>query len=175
MRLTTPLNPRSASPARSNFRRHHGRKRQRDDAGDEDRARQRERKFAEQRAGQSALQRDRRINGRERDRHGDDRADQFARAEERRIHAAISPSRIWRSTFSTTTMASSTTNPTESTIGEQREQIEREAEHLHQKHRADQRNRNRHHGTSTERNEPRNKKMTIMTMSSVSVNVLTTS
>ena len=50
---------------------------------------------------------------------------------------------MWRSTFSTTTIASSTTNPTDSTIASSVSRFRREAEHLHQKQRADQRNRNR--------------------------------
>ena len=98
------------------FRRHHRRKRQRDDAGNRDRAGQGEGKLAEERAGQTALDADRHINRGERDRHGDDRADELARAEQRGVQSGVSPSRRWRSTFSTTTMASSTTRPTESTI-----------------------------------------------------------
>jgi hypothetical protein len=47
--------------------------------------------------------------------------------------------------FSTTTMASSTTRPTDRTIqhdGQQREQIDGEAEDLHQQHGADEGDRN---------------------------------
>ena len=50
---------RSVSPARRSFDAHHRRQRQRHDAGDEDRAGQRERELAEERAGQAALDADR--------------------------------------------------------------------------------------------------------------------
>jgi hypothetical protein len=66
-------------------RRQHRRKRQRDHTGNDDRARQRERELAEQRAGDAAQQADGRIDGGERDGHGDDRTYQFARADQRRL------------------------------------------------------------------------------------------
>ena len=70
------------------LRGHHRRKRERDDAGDDDRAGEREGKLAEERAGQAALNADRRIDRGERDRHRDDRPDQFARALQRGVEAA---------------------------------------------------------------------------------------
>ncbi len=60
------------------LRSHHRRKRQRHDSGNDHGSRERECKLAEQRAGQAALNTDRRIHGGERDRHRDDRAHQFA-------------------------------------------------------------------------------------------------
>jgi len=59
----------------------HRRKRERDDAGKCDGAREREGKFAEERTGESALNRDRRIDGDERDRHRNDRRPAPARRE----------------------------------------------------------------------------------------------
>ena len=82
---------------------------------------------------------------------------------------------MWRSTFSTTTMASSTTNPTESTIASSVSRFRvnpntcmRNTAPMSEIGIATS-------GTSTERNEPRNRKMTIITISSVSISVLTTS
>src|SRR5207253_9976061 len=60
------------------IRRHHRRQDKSYNARNENGARERERKFSEKRAGQSALQRDWCVNRGERDRHGDDRTDQFA-------------------------------------------------------------------------------------------------
>ena len=52
------------------------------------------------------------------------------------------PASILRSTFSTTTMASSTTMPIAKHQAEQRQVVEREAEHRHEEEGADQRHRN---------------------------------
>ena len=54
-RLIQPAKPRSVSPGAQQLRAHHRRQRQRDDAGDDHRAGQRERELAEQRSGQAAL------------------------------------------------------------------------------------------------------------------------
>jgi hypothetical protein len=59
-------------------RAHHRRQRHRHDAGDDDRRRQRDRELEEQRTRQAALKRQRRVDGRQRDRHRDDRAPQLA-------------------------------------------------------------------------------------------------
>ena len=72
-------------PGPQEVRRHHWRKREGDDPGNENRAGERERELAEERAGQSALESDRRIDRGERDRHRDDRADQFARTFQGRV------------------------------------------------------------------------------------------
>ncbi len=70
--------------AAEQLRAHHRRQRQRHDAGNRDRAREREGEFAKQRAREAALQTDGRVNGGERDRHGDHRPDQLARADQER-------------------------------------------------------------------------------------------
>ena len=105
-----------AGAGASSTRRHHRRQRQRHDAGDEHRAGQREGELAEQRAGEPALEADRRVHRGQRDGHGDDRARPARARRAARPRCGVLPSRMWRSTFSTTTMASSTTRPTESTI-----------------------------------------------------------
>ena len=142
--MTQPVKPRSSRSAlRSNFAAHHGRQRQRDDAGNRHRSRERERKFAKQRARQAALQTDGRVNRRERDRHGDDRPDQLARPDQRGLE--------WRAPFAQ--MAFDVFNHHDRVVHDQsdrqhdrqqREQVEREPERLHQKDAADQRNRNGH-------------------------------
>ena len=68
---------------------HHRRQRQRHDAGDDHGAGQRERELAEQRAGQPALDADRRVDRRQRDGHRDDRPDQLARGVDRRLDRAL--------------------------------------------------------------------------------------
>ncbi len=155
--------------------RHHRRQNQCDDAGNENCAGERERELAEKRTGQAALQCDRRVDGRERNRHGDDRPDQFARADQRRIHARQSFAHVPLDVFDDDDGVVDD-QPDREHDREQRQQVEGEAEHLHQEERADERNRNRD-DRDNERNghEPRNRKMTTITMSSVSINVFTTS
>ncbi len=70
-------------------RAHDRRQRDRDDAGDDDRGGQRDGELQEQRAGQPALEADRRIDRGQRDGHRDDRADQLARADERGLDARL--------------------------------------------------------------------------------------
>jgi hypothetical protein len=89
---------------------HHRRQRQGDEARDHDRPGERERELAEQGAGEAALQADRGVHRRQRDRHRDDRPDS-SRAPMRAALSGVSPSARCRSTFSTTTIASSTTSP----------------------------------------------------------------
>ena len=60
---------------------HHRRKRKRHKTRNRDRAGESHRKFAKQRTRESALKCDRRINGRKRNGHRDNRAHEFARAE----------------------------------------------------------------------------------------------
>ena len=125
-------------------RRHHRRQRQRHDARDEDRARQRERELAEQRAGQPALDADRDVHRRQRDGHGDDRPDQLARAEQRRV--------VRRPPLAD--VALDVLDDDDGVVDhqadrqddrQQRQQVQREAERLHQEHAADQRHRDRDH------------------------------
>ena len=67
------------------LRAHHRRQRHGDHARHDHGAREREREFAEQHAGQSRDEGDRRIDRGERDGHGDDRIEDLARADQRRI------------------------------------------------------------------------------------------
>ncbi len=67
------------------LRAHHRRQRQRDEAGDDDRARKRESELAEQRARHARDEADRRIDGRERDRHRHDRQRDLVRAPDRGV------------------------------------------------------------------------------------------
>ena len=163
--------PRSAT---QQFRRHDRRKGERDDAGDRHRARQREGELAEERAGQATLKTDRRIDRRQGDGHGDDRADQFARAEQGGVQR--------RQSFAQ--MALDVLDHDDGIVhdqtdrehdGEQGEKVDGEPEDLHEENGADQRNRDRHHRHEhgTERSEE--EKMTMATMSSVSVRVFKTS
>ena len=73
------------------LRTHHRRKRQRHNAGHDDCACQSECEFAEERAGQSTLNSDRRVDRRQRDGHRDDRADQFAGSVFRRLERRTCP------------------------------------------------------------------------------------
>jgi hypothetical protein len=66
-------------------RAHDRRERNRDDAREDDRRSERNRELEEQRAGQAALESDRRVDGGQGDRHRDNRAEQFARADQRRL------------------------------------------------------------------------------------------
>ncbi len=81
----------------------------------------------------------------------------------------------WRSTFSTMTMASSTTSPTESTMASSVSRLIvnpaisiRKTAPISEIGIATT-------GISTDRNDPRNRKMTTITISNVSVSVLSTS
>jgi hypothetical protein len=71
------------------LRAHDRRQRQCDEAGDDDRGSERDRELEEQRARQAALERDRRVDRRERDRHRDDRTLQLARADERSFETRL--------------------------------------------------------------------------------------
>jgi hypothetical protein len=138
------------------------------------RAGQGEGELAEERSGQPALQADGRIDRREGDGHGDDRPDQLARALDGRLEG-VSPSRRWRSTFSTTTMASSTTSPTESTMASSVSRLTVNPKTCIRKTAPMSESGMATTGDQTERNEPRKRKMTTTTMSSVSPSVLSTS
>ena len=124
------------------MRRHHRRKNESDDAGNENCAGERERELAKERTGQSTLQRDRCVNRGERDRHRDDRPDQFARADQRGVHARQSFAHMALDVFDHDDGVVDD-QPDRKHDREQREQVEREAEELHQEERADERNRNR--------------------------------
>ena len=136
------------------IRRHHRRQDKSYNARNENGAGERERKFSEKRAGQSALQRDWCVNRGERDRHGDDRTDQFARANQRCLHARHSFTHVALDVFDHNDRVIDHQSDRQHDR-EQGEEIEGEAEQLHQKQRADQRNRDRdyRHNHRSERAE----------------------
>ena len=88
---------------------------------------------------------------------------------------AVLPSRMFRSTFSTTTMASSTTRPTASTMASSVSRFTVKPNTCMRKTAPMSETGIATSGTSTVRSEPRNRKMTTMTISTVSVSVWTTS
>ena len=71
-------------------RAHYRRQGHRDDAGDDDRGRQRDSELEEQRTGEAALESDRRVHRGERDGHRDDGANELARADKGRLQACLS-------------------------------------------------------------------------------------
>ena len=85
------------------------------------------------------------------------------------------PSRTCRSTFSTTTMASSTTRPTESTMASRVSRLMVKPKSCMRKTAPMSETGMATTGTSTERSEPRKRKITTTTMSRVSSRVCTTS
>ena len=87
----------------------------------------------------------------------------------------FSPSRMWRSTFSTTTMASSTTRPTESTMASRVSRFTVKPKTCMRNTAPMSETGMATTGTSTERSEPRKRKITSTTISSVSASVSTTS
>ena len=110
--------------------RHHWRQRQRDHARDENGAGERERKFAEERSGQPALQRDRRVDRRQRDCHRDDWAYQFARAFQRSIHARHAFANVTFDIFDDDDRVIDD-QPDRQHNREERQQVQREAKGLH--------------------------------------------
>ena len=125
-------------------RRHHRRQGQRHDAGDEHRARKRERELAEQRAGEPALDADRDVDRGESDGHCDDWPDQLARAEQRRVirRASLADVALDVLDHDDRVVDDQTDRQHDRQQGQQ---IQREAEDLHQEHAADQRHRDRDH------------------------------
>jgi len=85
------------------------------------------------------------------------------------------PLRRWRSTFSTTTMASSTTRPTESTMASSVSRLRLKPKSCIRNTPPMSATGITVTGTSTERAEPRNRKITATTISSVSTSVMVTS
>ena len=80
-----PREPAFALFAAEQLRAHHRRERQRDEARDDDGARQSEGEFAKENAGHAGDKADRRINRGERDGHGDDRQRDLVGALDRRV------------------------------------------------------------------------------------------
>jgi hypothetical protein len=87
----------------------------------------------------------------------------------------VRPSRMWRSTFSTTTIASSTTRPTDSTIASSVSRFSVKPNACIKKTPPISETGIATTGTSAERKDPRNRKITTITIRIVSVSVLTTS
>ncbi len=98
-----------------------------------------------------------------------------SRAPWRAASRGFAPSRRCRSTFSTTTMASSTTSPTERTIARSVRRFTVKPKTCIRKKAPIRETGMATSGTRTERSEPRNRKMTITTMSRVSERVVSTS
>ncbi len=87
----------------------------------------------------------------------------------------VRPSRMWRSTFSTTTMASSTTRPTDRTMASRVSRFRVKPKACIKNTPPMRETGMATTGTRAERNDPKNKKMTRMTMTIVSVSVFATS
>ena len=121
------------------LRGHHRRQREGDDARDDDGAGEREGEFAEERAGQARGEADRRIDCRQRDGHADHRQGDLAGALQGGVERLACPSSMCRWTFSTTTMASSTTRPMASTSASRVEKVDRIAHRQQQHQHADER------------------------------------
>ena len=85
------------------------------------------------------------------------------------------PSRMFRSTFSTTTMASSTTRPTDRTMASRVNRFSEKPNSCIRKTAPIRDSGMATTGTSTVRSEPRKRKMTMMTMPMVSIRVPRTS
>ena len=128
---------------------HHGRHDRRKSKGHDPRdcdcAGQGEGEFPEQRAGQSSLQTDRKVNRRKRDGHGDDRPDQFTGADQGRLQRRSCPSRQvpFHILHNNDGVVDNKTDRQHD--GKKGEQVDCEAEGLHKENRADQRHRDRHH------------------------------
>ena len=87
----------------------------------------------------------------------------------------VFPPRMWRSMFSSTTMASSTTRPTERTMARRVRRFTVNPNACIRKTPPISDNGIATTGISTDRKEPRKRKMTTMTISSVSPRVFSTS
>ena len=98
-----------------------------------------------------------------------------SRAPRRAACCGDRPSRTWRSTFSTITMASSTTSPTDSTMASRVSRFTVNPNTCIRKMAPISEIGMATSGTRTERSEPRNRKITMATISSVSVKVFSTS
>ena len=98
-----------------------------------------------------------------------------SRAPSSAAFSGVNPSRMWRSTFSTMTIASSTTKPTARTIASSVSKFKVNPKTCIKKTAPMSEMGIAISGISTERNEPRNRKITTETMASVTTSVLMTS
>jgi hypothetical protein len=103
-----------------------------------------QRKLAKQRPCQSALQADRGVHRRERNRHGDDRAYQLARPEQGRLVSAVSLSQVALDVLDDDNGVVHH-QPDREHDGKQREQVECKSECVHEKDRPDEGNGYRDH------------------------------
>ena len=121
---------------------HHRRERERDGARDRDGAGQREGELAEERTGQAALETDRGVNRSERERHRDDRADEFAGAQDRGLHGTEAGAEVTLDVFDDDDGVVDHETDREHD-GEQREEVHGKPENLHEENAADERHGNR--------------------------------
>ena len=98
-----------------------------------------------------------------------------SRAPFKAAFSRVMPSRMWRSTFSTTTMASSTTRPTDNTIARSVSRFKVNPKSCMRNNAPISEIGIATTGMITERTEPRKRKITTITMSSVPIKVFTTS
>ena len=119
-------------------RAHHGRERDGDDARHHDRGGERERELQEQRSGQAALKADGRVDHGQRDRHRDDRAEQLARSDQRRVEPRLASAHVALDVFDDDDGVIDDQADGQHE-GEDRQEIEAEAEREHDDPRADQR------------------------------------
>ena len=98
-----------------------------------------------------------------------------SRAPSNAAFSGVCPSRMCRSTFSTITMASSTTRPTDNTMARRVRRFSVKPNICMRKTAPMSDTGIATSGIITERSEPRNRKITTATMTSVSANVWTTS
>ena len=122
------------------LRAHHRREGEGHDSGDEQRAGERERELAEQRSGEAALERDRRVDRRQGDGHGDDRRHELPRGVDRGLERRFPHVQVPLDVLDHDDGVVD-----DETDGQhdrqQSEEVDREAEEQHQQHRADERDR----------------------------------
>ena len=123
---------------RQQQRAHHRRQRHRDDARDDHRSRQREGELAKQRAGEPAEEADGRIDGGQRDGHGGHRPQDLAGADHRRLHGRAPGLDVAVDVLHHDDGVVDH-QPDGEHHGQQRQQVEAEAEGEHDRGRADQR------------------------------------
>ncbi len=122
---------------------HHRRQGQRDEARDQHRDADGDRELAEQPADDAAHEQHRDEDRGQRERHRDDGEADLLRARRAPPASGASPISMWRTMFSSMTMASSTTKPTDSVSAISDRLSRRVAEQVHHREGADDRHRHR--------------------------------
>ena len=130
-------------------RAHHRRERHGDDAGEHHRRGERDRELEEQRAGETALESDRGVHRGQRDGHRDDRSDELAGADDRRLHARLPLADVSLDVLDHDDRVVDDESDRQHD-GEDRQQVEAEARRVHHQRRADERD-----GHRDERHERR--------------------